>query len=71
MLLAPAQTVEPLVDPTTLLLLRGLVGLLGVGDHFLLTPQAADRLAAAGIDSTVRGRERPSDHVPVWVELDI
>lgn len=40
-------------------------------DHFLLTPQAADRLAAAGIDSTVRGRERPSDHVPVWVELDI
>ncbi len=40
-------------------------------DHFLLTPQAADRLAAAGIDSTVRGRERPSDHVPVWVTLDI
>jgi exodeoxyribonuclease-3 len=40
-------------------------------DHFLLTPQAADRLAAAGIDSTVRGRERPSDHVPVWVTLNI
>ncbi len=40
-------------------------------DHFLLTPQAADRLAAAGIDSTVRGRERPSDHVPVWVDLGI
>jgi len=40
-------------------------------DHFLLTPQAADRLAGAGIDSTLRGRERPSAHVPVWVTLDI
>jgi len=40
-------------------------------DHFLLTPQAADRLAAAGIDSTVRGREKPSDHVPVWITLEI
>jgi exodeoxyribonuclease-3 len=40
-------------------------------DHFLLTPQAADRLATAGIDSTVRGREKPSDHVPVWITLDI
>ena len=40
-------------------------------DHFLLTSQAADRLTAAGIDSTVRGRGKPSDHVPVWVTLDI
>jgi exodeoxyribonuclease-3 len=40
-------------------------------DHFLLTPQAADRLVSAGVDSTVRGREKPSDHVPVWVELDL
>jgi len=40
-------------------------------DHFLVTPQAADRLTAAGIDSTVRGREKPSDHVPVWITLDI
>lgn len=40
-------------------------------DHALLTPQAADRLTAAGIDSTVRGREKPSDHVPIWVELDV
>jgi exodeoxyribonuclease-3 len=38
-------------------------------DHLLLSPQAADRLAAAGIDKHVRGREKPSDHVPVWVEL--
>jgi len=40
-------------------------------DHLLLSPQAADRLKAADIDSQVRGREKPSDHVPVWVELEI
>ena len=40
-------------------------------DHFLLTPQAADRLAGTGIDKHVRGREKPSDHVPVWIELDV
>lgn len=40
-------------------------------DHALLTPQAADHLLAAGIDSDMRDREKPSDHVPVWVELDL
>ncbi|MEO1001356.1 MAG: exodeoxyribonuclease III [Pseudomonadota bacterium] len=40
-------------------------------DHLLLTPQAADRLRGAGIDAHVRGREKPSDHVPVWIELDV
>ncbi|WP_299933590.1 exodeoxyribonuclease III [uncultured Pelagimonas sp.] len=40
-------------------------------DHFLLTPQAADMLVECKIDSAIRGREKPSDHVPVWVELDI
>ena len=40
-------------------------------DHFLLTPQAADLLTDCQIDKDVRGREKPSDHVPVWVELDI
>ncbi|MEL6999325.1 MAG: exodeoxyribonuclease III [Pseudomonadota bacterium] len=40
-------------------------------DHLLLSPQAADRLTAAGIDSDVRGREKPSDHVPVWIDLDV
>ena len=38
-------------------------------DHILLTPQAADRLVASGIDVAVRGREKPSDHVPVWAEI--
>ncbi|KIC39297.1 exodeoxyribonuclease III [Leisingera sp. ANG-M7] len=40
-------------------------------DHFLLTPQAADLLRDCQIDKDVRGREKPSDHVPVWVDLDI
>lgn len=40
-------------------------------DHILLSPQATDRLKACGIDKHVRGRERPSDHVPVWCELDL
>ena len=38
-------------------------------DHLLLTPQAADRLVASGIDKTPRGREKASDHTPVWCEL--
>jgi exodeoxyribonuclease III len=38
-------------------------------DHLLLTPQAADRLNDARIDKHVRGWEKPSDHVPVWVDL--
>jgi exodeoxyribonuclease III len=40
-------------------------------DHLLLSPQAADRLTSAGIDRFTRGWEKPSDHVPVWVELDL
>ena len=39
-------------------------------DHLLLSPQAADLLQASGIDKAVRGRDRPSDHVPVWIDLD-
>ena len=40
-------------------------------DHFLLTPQAADLMRECRIDSEIRGHEKPSDHVPVWVDLDI
>jgi len=41
-------------------------------DHILLSPQAADRLKACHIDKEVRGAsEKPSDHVPVWVDLNI
>jgi exodeoxyribonuclease-3 len=38
-------------------------------DHLLLSPQAADRLVTAGVDKHVRAWEKPSDHVPVYVEL--
>jgi exodeoxyribonuclease-3 len=38
-------------------------------DHLLLSPQAADRLRDAQVERHVRGRERASDHTPVWVEL--
>ncbi|MDF1670566.1 MAG: exodeoxyribonuclease III [Roseovarius sp.] len=40
-------------------------------DHFLLTPQAADHLKDCQIDKDIRAREKPSDHVPIWIELDI
>jgi exodeoxyribonuclease-3 len=41
-------------------------------DHMLLSPQATDRLKTCAIDRQVRGAsEKPSDHVPVWCELDI
>lgn len=38
-------------------------------DLLLGSPQAMDRVVKAGIDVEPRGWERPSDHVPTWVEL--
>jgi len=38
-------------------------------DHFLLSPQAADRLEACEIDPGPRGKQKASDHTPVWCEL--
>lgn len=40
-------------------------------DHILLSPQAVDRLTACEIDPAPRGWEKPSDHVPVIVTLDL
>ncbi len=40
-------------------------------DHALLSPQAADRLVRVDIHRNVRGGEKPSDHVPVVVELNL
>ena len=39
-------------------------------DHLLLSPQAADLLRDVAIDKDVRAGEKPSDHVPVWIDLD-
>lgn len=38
-------------------------------DFLLLSPSLAERLRAAGVDAEHRGREKPSDHAPVWIEL--
>ena len=40
-------------------------------DHLLLSPQAADRLIACEIDAAPRSWEKPSDHVPIWITLDL
>ncbi|MEM1035613.1 MAG: exodeoxyribonuclease III [Pseudomonadota bacterium] len=39
-------------------------------DHHLLSPQAADRLKGVEIYRKAREMEKPSDHVPVIVELE-
>jgi exodeoxyribonuclease-3 len=38
-------------------------------DHFLLSPQAADRLVACTIDRDPRSKEKPSDHTPLICEI--
>ncbi|HEM46960.1 MAG TPA: exodeoxyribonuclease III [Alphaproteobacteria bacterium] len=38
-------------------------------DHLLLSPRAADRLDGCEIDRTPRGRDKASDHTPVWCEI--
>ncbi len=37
-------------------------------DHLLLSPEAADQLGGIEIDKHTRDWEKPSDHVPVWIE---
>lgn len=38
-------------------------------DHLLLSPEAANLFAEAGVDRHTREWEKPSDHVPAWVRL--
>lgn len=38
-------------------------------DHFLLSPQLADRLESCEIDREPRGREKASDHTPVTCRI--
>jgi exodeoxyribonuclease-3 len=38
-------------------------------DHLLLSPEAANRFSSADIEKHVRAWEKPSDHVPVAIEL--
>lgn len=37
-------------------------------DHLLLSPEASDHFKSIGIDKHTRDWEKPSDHVPVWIE---
>lgn len=39
-------------------------------DHALLSPEMADRLKACGVDKDYRGREKASDHAPVWFKFE-
>ncbi|MBW3098113.1 exodeoxyribonuclease III [Pseudohoeflea coraliihabitans] len=40
-------------------------------DHLMLSPEAADRLRSADVEKHVRAWEKPSDHVPVVIDLDL
>lgn len=39
-------------------------------DFLLCSPQVTDRLRASGIDRGCRDRDKCSDHVPVWCDID-
>lgn len=38
-------------------------------DHILISPYLASSLENSGVDSSVRGWEKSSDHAPVWITL--
>lgn len=40
-------------------------------DHILVSAPVRERLLAAGIDYAIRAMEKPSDHCPVWIGLDL
>lgn len=40
-------------------------------DHLLLSPEAANLLRSASVEKHVRAWEKPSDHVPVAINLDV
>ncbi|MBB3808994.1 exodeoxyribonuclease-3 [Pseudochelatococcus contaminans] len=40
-------------------------------DHLILSPQAADKLRSTEVHKHLRGLEKPSDHVPVSIDLDL
>lgn len=40
-------------------------------DHLLVSEPLKSRVVDAGVDYDIRGMEKPSDHAPAWVELDM
>mgnify|MGYP000232550274 CR=1 FL=1 len=39
-------------------------------DHILTSPLAADKMKNVYIDKTVRDKDKPSDHVPILIEIE-
>ena len=39
-------------------------------DHIMLSENLKDSINSVGIDHVARGMEKPSDHCPIWLELD-
>lgn len=39
-------------------------------DHFLLSPELADRLINCTIDKALRALDKPSDHTPIIIEIE-
>ena len=40
-------------------------------DHIMVSNNLTDSISGTGIDYDARAMEKPSDHCPVWVDLDI
>ena len=40
-------------------------------DHVLMSPAVADMCRGIRVQAELRSRPKPSDHVPVWVTLDV
>ena len=39
-------------------------------DHIMLSPEAVDKLIECEIDKEPRVKNKPSDHVPIWCEME-
>lgn len=39
-------------------------------DHFLISPECADLLMDCYTQPEMRARQKPSDHVPIWIEIN-
>jgi exodeoxyribonuclease-3 len=40
-------------------------------DHLLVSEQLKSTVIGAGVDYDIRGMEKPSDHAPAWIELNL
>jgi len=40
-------------------------------DHFLISPKTTKNIKDMKIDANYRDKKKPSDHVPIWIDLDL